>query len=79
MNVLNIAYFNKERLEEAIEAVYESVKEGGMWIVGRTEENGNHVTIFRRMDRRWEVIERLGNGSEIETLVVHQEFSRKRL
>lgn len=71
MNILNRAYFNTHQLTDGIDAAFHSVKPGGMWIVGRTHEEDamNHVTFFQRTDRGWEVLERIGNGSEIEKLV----------
>ncbi|MGB2635573.1 MAG: hypothetical protein WAM58_16710 [Candidatus Acidiferrum sp.] len=71
MNILNLAYFPTEQLIDGIQAAFQSVKPGGLWIVGRTheEDSKNHVTFFRRTDKGWQVLERIGNGSEIEMLV----------
>jgi len=71
MNILNKAYFPVERLVEGAKAAFESLKPGGLWIVGRTSENlTNDVTFFRRTEGQWEVMARIGKGSEIEELVV---------
>src|SRR5208283_5371738 len=58
MNILNLAYFPTEQLIDGIQAAFQSVKPGGLWIVGRTHEEDakNHVTFFRRTDERWEVL-----------------------
>lgn len=71
MNILNLAYFSIQQLIDGIHAAFESLKPGGLWIVGRTheEDKTNHVTFFRRTEEKWEVLERVGNGSEIEELV----------
>jgi hypothetical protein len=69
-NILNKAYFSREKLSEGVNAAFTSLKLGGLWIVGRTCENQNHVTFFRRTETKWDVIARLGKGSEIEDLVV---------
>lgn len=70
-NILNKAYFPIEKLAEGVNAAFESLIPGGLWIVGRTLENRtNHVTFFRRTEKKWEVMARLGKGSEIEDLVV---------
>ncbi len=71
MNILNFAYFPKEHLIDGIQAAFQSLKPGGLWIVGRTheEDTKNHVTFFRRTGENWEVFERIGQGSEIEKLV----------
>jgi hypothetical protein len=72
MNILNRAYFPDERLAEAGDAAFESLRPGGIWIVGRTleEDASNHVTCFLRAAKGWEPLERIGNGSEIEALVM---------
>ena len=68
MNVLNKAYFSAEQLVNAASAAFHSLKPGGIWIVGRTlEENfSNHATFLRRHQEKWEVLDRIGNGSEME-------------
>lgn len=77
MNILNKAYFPREKLVEGASAAFQSVKPGGLWIVGRTSENEtNDVTFFRRIDRRWEVVARLGTGSEIEQLAAESTCER---
>lgn len=70
MNILNKAYFPIPQLVEGANAAFQSLKPGGLWIVGRTSENQtNDVTFFRRTDQKWEVMSRIGKGSEIEELV----------
>jgi hypothetical protein len=71
MNILNFEYFAADQITNAISAAFQSVNEGGLWIVGRTlKENGkNHVTFFRRTRKNWQILDRIGNGSEIEKLV----------
>jgi hypothetical protein len=68
MNILNRAYFSPEQLAEAASAIFDSLVPGGIWIVGRTMEDDftNHVSILRRQDEGWEILERIGNGSEME-------------
>ena len=72
MNILNRAYFSEAQLGDAIRAVGDSLKPGGVWIVGRTvvEQPPQHeVTVYRKRSNGWERILRLGPGSEIEPLV----------
>jgi hypothetical protein len=73
MNIFNKEYFSTEQLTEGATAAFHSVKPGGIWIVGRTleEDLSNHVTFFRRQDAGWEVLERIGNGSEMEQLAIN--------
>ncbi|PYU24128.1 MAG: hypothetical protein DMG32_14600 [Acidobacteria bacterium] len=70
MNILNRDYFSAEQLIQAAQAAFQSVKPGGIWIVGRTLESdlSNHVSFLKRHEKGWEVIERIGSGSEIEEL-----------
>jgi hypothetical protein len=69
-NILNGTYFPIQRLIEGANAAFQSLKPGGLWIVGRTFENQtNHATFFRRTEKNWEVMARIGEGSEIEKLV----------
>ena len=74
MNILNLAYFSRKQLVDGIQAASESLKPGGLWIIGRTlqENQTNHVTFFRRTEKKWEVLEKIGNGSEIEELVMRE-------
>jgi len=71
MNILNFAYFSTAQLLDGIRAAFNSLKPGGLWIVGRTreEDRTNHVTFFRRTEKSWQVLARIGSGSEIEGLV----------
>jgi hypothetical protein len=70
MNIFNPSYFTREQLLEGVSAVFDSLETGGLWIVGRTleEDFSNHVTIFRKSDTGWKVMERIGNGWESENL-----------
>jgi hypothetical protein len=72
MNILNRAYFAEEQLETAVNAAFDSVRPGGLWIVGRTfeEDLSNNATFFLRREDAWQVLGRLRNGSEIEDLAL---------
>lgn len=72
MNIFNKGYFPAEQLAEGANAVFQSLVPGGLWIVGRTveEDVSNHATFLRRGVRGWEVLERIGDGSEIEELAL---------
>jgi hypothetical protein len=74
MNILNLAYFSRNQLVDGVRAASESLKPGGLWIVGRTleEDQTNHVSFFRRTEKKWEVLKRIGNGSEIEELAMRE-------
>jgi hypothetical protein len=72
MNIFNLAYFPQERLLEGTRAVFDSLKSGGIWIVGRTREDDftNHVSFLRRGAGGWQVLERVGKGWDLEELAV---------
>jgi hypothetical protein len=70
MNILNRDYFSAEQLIDGARTAYQSLTVGGIWIVGRSleEDCSNHVTFFERREKGWEILERIGCGSEIEEL-----------
>jgi hypothetical protein len=72
MNILNFGYFSAAKLSEAITAIFHSLEPNGIWIVGRTleEDFTNHATLLGRGSQGWEVLERIGKGSEIEAMAV---------
>jgi len=72
MNILNKEYFSTEQLAAGANAAFQSLLPGGLWIVGRTLEGdfSNHATFFRRGESGWEVLERIGGGSEMEELAL---------
>ncbi len=72
MNIFNRDYFSERQLTEGASAAFQSLQPGGLWIVGRTLEDQitNHATFFRRGEQSFEVLERIGKGSEIEPLAL---------
>ena len=72
MNILNRAYFSEAELRDGINAVFESLTPGGLWVVGRTLETdlSNHTSFLRRDENGWTVLDRIGSGSEIEELAL---------
>jgi hypothetical protein len=78
MNIFNRAYFSTEKLLEGANAAFQSIKVGGIWIVGRTleEDFSNHVTFLRRIEEGWEVLERIGGGSEMEQLALSSSLNK---
>ena len=78
VNILNRAYFTEDELASAADAAFDSIRAGGLWIVGRTweEDFSNHATFFLRREDTWQVLGRVGNGSEIEQLALAASASR---
>jgi hypothetical protein len=72
MNIFNRDYFSEQQLTDGAKAAFQSLPPGGLWIVGRTLEDQitNHATYFRRSEHGFDVLERMGEGSEIEPLAL---------
>jgi len=72
MNIFNRGYFSEQQLMEGARAVHQSLLPGGIWIVGRTleEDLSNHGAVLRRSPGGWDVIDRIGDGSEMEAIAL---------
>jgi hypothetical protein len=73
MNIFNRTYFPTERLTEGALAVWRSLKPGGWWIVGRTWQEdppAHHVSVLEKNSSGFQLVERYGDGSEIESLAL---------
>jgi hypothetical protein len=72
MNIFNRSYFSAERLADGYRAIFDSLQPGGIWIVGRTleEDLSNHATFFRRREHDWKVLDRVGDGWEMEEMAL---------
>jgi hypothetical protein len=72
MNILNRAYFGEADLRAGADAVFRSLRIGGIWVVGRTVVESpatNDATIFRKGNAGWQILATIGRGSEIEPLL----------
>jgi hypothetical protein len=72
-NVLNLAYFDAPALRRMAEHLAASLMDGGLLVIGRTDEAGvNHATFFRKSagGPHLRPADRIGGGSEIEELVL---------
>ena len=72
-NILNRAYFDEETLDAILRNLRARLVRGGLLIVCRTnEQNVNNATVFTLNDAgRFEAAARLGEGSEVESLVLN--------
>ena len=68
-NVLNMSYFSESTLRIMLATLTGRLKEGGLLIVCRTNGGTNNGTVFSCVSSRLLPIERIGDGSEIESLV----------
>jgi hypothetical protein len=70
-NLLNRGYFDDHRLREAVAKLQDRLRRDGLLIVCRTRPDGtNHGTVFQLTEGRWAPVARIGDGSEIEDLVL---------
>ena len=69
MNILNAGYFDAPALKRGAENVCRSLRDGGIWIVGRTireEPALHHVSVLRKSGGRFQLLERYNEKSEAE-------------
>jgi hypothetical protein len=70
-NILNRAYFSPLQLHEMARRLTELLVPGGLLIVSRTYGDGsNHASLVRYGNSRFELIGRLGRGSEIDDILL---------
>lgn len=71
MNVLNYSYFTEAQLRKAVENIFGSLNEGGMFITGSNSERGTTVNggIYLKNGDCIEKLERSGKGSQVEALI----------
>ncbi|HEY6577798.1 MAG TPA: hypothetical protein VIY09_00620 [Rhizomicrobium sp.] len=71
-NILQTVYFSEPIIRRGIAILKRRLKGDGAWlIVCRTRDDGvNHASVFRLEDGRFVVKSRVGDGSEIEDLVL---------
>lgn len=76
MNIFNPAYFEEPSLKQGIRTVFDSLVDGGIWVVGRTTEETqpprNRASIFRK-GAGFSLLSQIHDGSEIQDLVL-QDF-----
>jgi hypothetical protein len=70
-NILNRGYFDDPHLREAVANLQDRLRQGGLFIVCRTRPDGtNHGTVFQLARGRSAAVARIGDGSEIEDLIL---------
>ena len=73
MNILNIGYFPEEMLKQAARSIFQSFREKGVFIVGRSHDESDGITrcsIFEKTGNQFVVIEDINGGSEIRELLL---------
>jgi SAM-dependent methyltransferase len=70
-NILNLAYFSEARLRAMVIAILRRLRPGGLLVVCRThQDESNHATILRFQNSTLCILERLGSGSELESILL---------
>lgn len=69
-NILNLVYFTVERVGRMLKTLKQRLSDGGLLIVVRTDPSGkNNGSIFRLSSGQFGLLDRFGEGSEIEHVV----------
>jgi hypothetical protein len=69
-NVLNLVYFSVGVIEQMLATLKQRLKDDGLLIIVRTNRSGeNNSSIFRLASSQFILIDRFGEGSEIENVV----------
>jgi hypothetical protein len=72
MNLLNLGYFPRERIETALRNIIESLRDGGVLQIGRTHPDGtSHVTFYAKRGARLEPLQEVGGGTELREVIDH--------
>jgi len=78
MNIFNRGYFDESRLRLGVRCAFDSLIEGGIWVLGRTREEArppsHSVSIFQRTGRALTLLNRINGGAEIDSVVLGAKF-----
>ena len=71
MNLLNKGYFNENELSCAVKNIIQSLREGGLFIVGSNKERGTVVNggIYRKQGTQMKCVANSGEGSHIHSMI----------
>jgi len=71
MNILNPIYFDVNEIKRAVRLIFNSLTEGGIFIIGRThlDDNKNHVSVYVKKDGHFKLIKSFNGGSEVSNNV----------
>lgn len=70
-NILNLAYFERPVIKRAVQKILSRIESDGYLCIVRThDDKQNHGTVFQLKDGALKVVDRIGNGSEVEDCVV---------
>jgi hypothetical protein len=73
MNLYQTHAFDRAKIRQGLAAALDSLVEGGIFIAGKTiesEGSRNDVSIYRKVEDRFELLKTLGRGFEQEALAL---------
>ena len=71
MNLLQLPYFSEQQITIALENIKLSLKDSGIFQIGRTSQDGtNNVSIYKKIASKFIVLEHINKGYENNTLVI---------
>jgi len=70
MNILNLGYFDEQKINTALENIKKSMKENAILLVGRTNSDGiNNAGFYLKRNDKLIHLRDVNNGSEIKQLI----------
>lgn len=70
MNLLNLEYFGTEQILLGLNNILASLKNGGVFQIGRTLPNGsNTVSYYQKVNNKFSLLEHIKGGTEIKKLI----------
>lgn len=70
MNLLNLGYFEKDKIIIALKNVKLSLRNGGYLLLGRTLNEINDAGVYRLVNNKFKLIRSINKGAEIHNLVI---------
>ncbi|NPA68899.1 MAG: hypothetical protein GXO50_09860 [Chlorobi bacterium] len=70
MNILNLGYFNRQKIKPALENIKKSMKENAILLIGRTNADGiNNAGFYKKNNNKLILLEDVNEGSEINSII----------
>ena len=70
MNILNLGYFNEDKIRTAVINIKKSMKENAVLLVGRTNAKKiNNASFFRKQNNKLAHLKDINKGSEIKKII----------
>lgn len=73
-NVLNPGYFSDAEIAQAFTASASRLAETGLLLITRNHARGENASLFRRCDRRLQLVDEIGQGNEVANIAASIEL-----